>query len=165
MREQIQKPSPEPETHQRLVAKIKGAAETLPEHVASVDHPVEGITRIDGTEGFVQHSTEWEGKLPDTVIGNVRTQGSVPDAMATQGSFTFRSTERGGLEGVSAARQVTPRDGITRAGSRHYDEGEGKQPPVYEHEFSPESRDKAAKLVTDLAIKQAAKRTPPVELV
>jgi hypothetical protein len=169
MNEQIQKPSPNPETHQELVDRIDDAAGALPEHVAEIDHPVEGITRINGTEGFVQHSTEYEDKLPDTVIGNVRTQGSVSDALATRGSYTFRSREGEGVEGVTAAREVQPRDGITRAGSKHRVNDEVWPPRVesgvYEHKFRPESRDKAAKLVTDLAIKQANKRVPPVERV
>lgn len=158
----------QPSVHEEIVGKITEAAKTLPEHVADVDYPVEGITRINGTEGFVQHSTEYEDKLPDRVVGNVRTEGSVNDAMATRGSYTFRSKEGEGVEGVTAAREVQPRDGITRAGSKHYVTG-GPQPRVesgvYEHKFDPESRDRAAKLVTDLAIKQAAKRTPPVERV
>lgn len=159
----------QPDAHELIAAKIEAAAASLPEHVVSIDEAAEGVTRINASSntngramkhGHVQLSKDGAG--PDTAIGFSEIAHAAPETR-TLGAYAFRSTEGEGVENVTVRRAIAPHETITRAGADHY-RGEGQplssRARVYEHTFRPESKDKAAKLVTGMVVKQAARTNP-----
>lgn len=173
-------PTQQSTAHEEIAAQIQAAASELPGHVVAVNEELEGVTRISGRPNgngsglggnFVQHSQVDDG--PDVVIGRLevdqaaageRFSGAAAYRAApgntNLGSYSFRSLEGQGVQEASARRLTMPYDTITRAGSDHY-RGEGDKMPakarVYDHKFKDEDKDRVGKLVTTIAIKQAAR--------